>query len=349
MRRQVSARVVAGMQIAACVVLVIACGSGGDEPSTQNTAPAATAAASGSTAAAVPARTAEPAGDVAAVPVEQRGGERLEIGGNPDWLAAAGDALWVKTDSGALVRVDPDSLKTSAPVAVADALCQGIGAGDDAVWSCAGETGQVVRVDPASRKVAATVEAGKINAQGQIPIAFGHAWVLVDDGSKLVGIADDAVAKTIELGTVCTELTATATALWAACPTDGLALKIDPEAGEVVARVEGLPKALTIAAGEDVWVGFDGGLARIDEATGEVTAVVDAAPGPVGGIAVTDDAVWVRAEGRFLRRVDPATAEVVEDVTAPEQSGGSVIVAFGSIWATASDDDALYRVDAEAS
>lgn len=110
----------------------------------------------------------------------------------------------------------------------------------------------------------------------------------------------------------------------------------------------GLPGAAAIAAGEHVWVGFDGGLARLDEQTGEVTAVMDASPGSVGGIAVTADAVWVRAEWRFLRRVDPATATVVEDSTAPEQSGGSVVAAFGSIWATASDD-ALYRLDPQAS
>ncbi len=349
MRRQVCSRVVGWLQIAAVVVLGVACGSGGDAPDDTTDPAAATTAVSASTAVETPARKAEPAGDVTAVPVEQRGGERLEIGGNPDWLAASSGAIWVKADSGTLVRVDAESLKVSPPVAVADELCQGIGATDEVIWSCAGESGQVARVDPGSGEVAAPVEAGKINVEGQIPVAFGHAWMLVDDGSRLAGIADDAVARTIDLGTVCTELTASATALWAACPTDGVAVKIDPETGEVVARAEGLPRAATIAAGEHVWVGFDGGLARLDEQTGEVTAVVDASPGSGGGIAVTPGAVWVRAEGRFLRRVDPATATVIEDVTAPEQSGGSVVAAFGSIWATASDDDALYRLDPQAS
>jgi hypothetical protein len=251
----------------------------------------------------------------------------------------------VKTDGGDLVPIDPGTTKPGRPLRVADALCQGLGADDQALWTCAGETGQVSRVDPARDRVSATVDAAKINVQAHVPVAFGHAWFLTGDGSHLAGIADDAVAKSFDLGTVCTDLTATATAIWAACPTDGLAIRIDPASGAVTARTPGMPGAGTIAAGDQVWVGFRNGLAKIDDATGRVLGVADASPGDVGGIAVTPDAVWVRAEGRFLRHVDPETARVVEDVTAPEQSGGSVLVAFGSVWATASDDDTLYRLD----
>jgi streptogramin lyase len=191
----------------------------------------------------------------------------------------------------------------------------------------------------------ATLAARKIAAQGDIPVAFGHAWVLTGDGSTLVGIADDAVATTIDLGTVCTQVAASDAAIWAACPTEGVALKVDPVAGEVVARVPGLPNALAVAAGAQVWVGFDGGLARIDEERGEVTGTADAVGDSRSGIAVTPDAVWVHNPGLFLRRIDPATAAVVEDVVTPEEDGGSVLVAFGSVWATASDQNVLYRLD----
>jgi hypothetical protein len=322
--------------VATIVVVAIAAGCGSDTGSEAGSVTASTAAPA--------ALRAEPAGDVSSVSVADRGGKRLDIGGNPDYVAATADALWVKTDGGDLVPIDPRTTKPGKPLHVADALCQGLGADDQTLWTCAGETGQVSRVDATKRKVAATVEAAKINVQAHVPIAFGHAWLLVDDGSKLVGVMEDAVAKTIELGTVCTDLAATATAIWAACPTDGLAIRIDPTSGEITARAPGLPGAGTIAAGDQVWVGFANGLAKIDDATGQVLGVADASPGDVGGIAGTRDAIWVRAKGRFLRRVDPATARVVEDVTAPEQSGGSVLVAFGSVWATASDDDTLYRL-----
>jgi hypothetical protein len=132
--------------------------------------------------------------------------------------------------------------------------------------------------------------------------------------------------------------------VWAACPLDGLALAVDPDSAEITTRVPGLEGAGKIAVADDVWVGFDGGLARVDEASGRVTGVADAPSGFSGGIAATPDDVWVRTGGRLLRRVDAQTMEVVEDLEAPEVSGGSALVAYDSVWATAYDDAVVYRV-----
>lgn len=280
-------------------------------------------------------------------PISQYVIRRFKVAGGPDYLAAAAGALWVKTDLGWLLRVDPAANKIAAripirPTSIKEDICQGLGADDEAIWACVPEVG-VARVDPRTNKIAATVKADKLGVQGEIPVAFGHAWVLTGDGSTLAGIADDEVARTISLGLRCTQLAASKTAIWAACPSDGVAVRVDPVAGKVTARVGGLADARRIATGDDVWVGFSGGVARIDAATARVTAVADA-EGFDAGIAVAPDAVWVRAQGDFLRQVRPSDGEVLADITAPEQSGGSVIVAFGSVWASAFDDDVLYRL-----
>ena len=68
------------------------------------------------------------------------------------------------------------------------------------------------------------------------------------------------------------------------------------------------------------------------------------APGTQGDIAAMPEAVWVRAEGRFLRRIDPETLDVVEELSAPEASGGAVLEAYGSLWATAYNDNVMYRL-----
>jgi hypothetical protein len=44
--------------------------------------------------------------------------------------------------------------------------------------------------------------------------------------STLVGIAEDAVVTEIDLSTRCTELTASETAIWGACPIDGVAVTL---------------------------------------------------------------------------------------------------------------------------
>jgi hypothetical protein len=254
--------------------------------------------------------------------------------------------VWVRKDLGAVVRIDPARTTELKSIQVADELCQGLGADDRAVWTCT-DAG-LARIDPATDKVAAEVKVDKQKDQGQIPVAFGHAWVLTGDGSKLAGVADDKVEVTVDLGTRCTELAASAAAIWAACPFEGQAVRVDPGTAAVTGRVQGLKDARTIAAAGTVWVGFAGGLARIDDASAKVTAVADAAPGYDGGITATDRDVWVRADGRFLRRVDATTVTVVEELTAPESSGGSVMVAAGSVWATAFDDEVLYRLKMDA-
>ena len=318
----------------ACATLMVACGSVGDDER-DNATPPAVAPASSSAAA-----------DVQIVPIEDRLVARLDISGGPDYLATTDDAIWIKTDSGMVIPVDPETGKPGKGIEVSDVLCQGLGSADDGLWTCSGETGDIVRIDAVSGKVSPPVAAGKINVQGQIPVAFDHAWVLVDDGSQLAKIAGNAVETTTDLGTVCTQLAASATGIWAACPDGGLAVKVDPATGEVAGRVADLPGADAIAAGEQVWVGFEGGVARIDDATVATTAVAQTGvPGYGAGLTVASDAVWLRTEGRFLRRIDPATAAVIEEIQAPEKSSGSVLVAFGSIWATAYDDEVLYRLD----
>lgn len=229
-------------------------------------------------AAASPVETELPAArpvDVEATPIEPRVEARVELPGGPDYLAAAAGSIWVRKDDGVVERIDPADSTEIATITTSEDLCQGLGADDAAVWSCT-DGGGVVRIDPATNEVAATVEVSKYNDQGHIPVAFGRAWVLVDDGSRPVGIAVDV---DIDLGSNCIQLVASDTALWVVCLTDGLVLAVDPDSGEITTRVPGLEGARNIAVADDVWVGFDGGLARIDAASGRVTGVADVPSG----------------------------------------------------------------------
>lgn len=191
------------------------------------------------------------------------------------------------------------------------------------------------------------MELNKFNDQGHVPVAFGRAWVLVDDGSRLVGIADDAVDIEIDLGIRCIQLAASDTAIWAACLADGLAVAVDPDSGELTTRVPGLEGARNISVSDDVWVGFDGGARAGRRGLRARHRRRRCAVGFSGTIAATAQDVWVRTGGRFLRRVDADTMEVVEDLEAPEASGGFVLVAYDSVWATAYDDAVLYRIAPE--
>lgn len=280
------------------------------------------------------------------MPLEERNEAVVDLVGGPDWLAVTPEAVWVKRDSGHVDGIDPSTNTIAATGTVSADLCQGLGASADGVWSCSGT--DLVRVDPATGAVAATVPVRKVYDQGQLAVGHGHVWVLTGDGSTLVGVgtATDAVEVEVPLGVRCVEATVTTTHVWIACPFDGLVLRVDPTTAEVDGQVGGVPGARAIAAADDVWVGYDGGLAQIDTERVEVTAAVEVRPGRTGSVAATADAVWVRAADPFLRRVDPETLALAEEITSTETSGGAVIVAFGSLWATAYEGRSLYRISA---
>ncbi len=322
------------------MAVAVAASCGGDDGTEESSSSTTGSPVTSAPATSLPAP--DPA-DPAVVPVNDRTEVRFDLPGGPDPIAVAAGALWVKRDDGFVVRIDPETDQVVAEIEVAEGLCQGLGAGEEAVWAC--DERDLARIDPVTNEVAATVPVDKIGEQVHIPVAFDHAWVLTGDGRVLVGVADDEVDVEIDLGLRCSQLTAAPpVGLWASCLTEDAAVLIDLEAEAVTVRVDGLTDTRAIAASEDVvWVSYDLGVAQLDVATGEVLGVADAPTGVGGGLAATADSLWARSGG-FLRLVDPGTLEVVEEIVAPEESGGSVLVAFGSVWATAYDDAVLYRL-----
>lgn len=277
---------------------------------------------------------------------------RIRIGDpsrGPDWMVAGFGSLWVKRDDGLVVRVDPGTGRVVAEVGKQGPLghvCQGIGVSEGAIWSCP-PSDAIQRIDPESNSVAATIDIEKLPEQGRIVSAGDRVWVLTDSGSKLFGIdpGTDRVTEKLELDARCFELVAKGDTLFAMCPLENRLLRVDAEAVEVVDELA-LPGASNASIGEDLWVGFQGGVAQIDPRELEVLAVYDVDPLFGGSIFATDDAVWVRhAGGPFLTRIDPRAQRVAEVITAPGlPSGGDVVQIGKSVWATAYDDATLVEL-----
>jgi streptogramin lyase len=266
----------------------------------------------------------------------------IAVTGGPDWMVADDVALWAKTDSGDVVRIDPATNAIAATIPVGSSSCQGLGAGFGAIWACV--DGDIVRIDVATNTVVATIAAGKFNVQGRLVTGFDRVWVLVDGGETLAGIdpATNAIATRISLDAVGFDLAIDEDSLWVAAANDAAVLRVDPVAGEVVARIGDVPGARSLSVAEAVWVVGAVGTTRIDRATNEVTHRV---PVRRGGILATPEAVWVRSEGdAYLRKLDPATGEVLDSLRPPGGPDiGDVVVAFGSVWASSSDVSHIYR------
>lgn len=281
------------------------------------------------------------------VTVSERVEQEFELPG-ADWLVASAGWVWVKRADGHLDRVDPLAGEVTASIELhgEGQECSGLGAWEHSLWVCAGG-GDVALVDPWSATVIAVVEADKTFEQGHIPVAFEHAWVLTGDGSTLAGINMWTQQVSVEhaLPTVCTDLAASAEALWAACPYEGVVLRIDPQTGQETGRVEDLAGTRTLVADDSIYAGYAGGTARIDIAEAELTGAIDIGPGAsAGSLHASGGSVWIRTEGTFLRLFDGRAMDFIEEIAAPQTSGGSVLLAYGSLWATAYGDDILYRL-----
>jgi streptogramin lyase len=127
-----------------------------------------------------------------------------------------------------------------------------------------------------------------------------------------------------------------------------LVFKPLPHADQTI-RVGDAP--YNVAAGfGSVWVAISGGLARLDPASGDVTARISLGGRP-WGVATGEGAVWVGNESDgTVTRVDPSTNKVAWQVTLTEGSFGNaspvgVAAGDGSVWVADNASDKAWRLD----
>ena len=278
----------------------------------------------------------------------------------PDELVFVQGFIWVKTDDGHVVQVDPATNSVVGDIKVditSDRYhyCQGLGTDGENIWACSasGEeddrTIDVVRIDPNTKSVIKTVKVGKIFDQFKMPFLSNKIWVLTGNYDKLVGIdtTTNQPSPAIDLGARCFQVEAVGKSLLVTCKLDSLVLRIDPEKMEVAERLT-FTGPRTIAATENgVWLSQDNAVVRLD-AESLNPVVIFSGLFASDDIFATKEAVWVRLNLGFLYRIDLVSNQLIEQIkTDHPVSIGSILVTSDSIWTTASDDDMLIRLSLE--
>jgi outer membrane protein assembly factor BamB len=160
-----------------------------------------------------------------------------------DGMTAVGGALWVKTDPGHVVRINPNSNKVTDTIhvdhrSVRSPYCQGIGTDKASVWSCTTRPDgtDLAQIDPATRRVMQVVSTDKVFDQLRIPASPRGVWVLSHDGSQ-VTVVDPASghATSYSIGCRCQQLDARGNLLVATSSVDGKVVAIDATSGRVLA------------------------------------------------------------------------------------------------------------------
>lgn len=275
----------------------------------------------------------------------------------PDELVFVQGFIWVKTDDGHVIQVDPATNSVVGNIKVDTTsdpyhYCQGLSTDGENIWACSASgdennrTIDIVRIDPSAKSVVETVKVGKIFDQFRMPFLLNKIWVLSGNGDKLVGIdlTTNQPGPAIDLGARCFQVEAVGKSLLATCRLDNLVLRIDPEKMEVTDRLTFSSPLNIVATENGIWLSQDNAVVRLDTESLNPVATFTNLFGEKD-IFATKEAVWVRLNAGFLYKIDPTTNQLVEQIkTEQSLSMGGILITSDSIWTTASDDDILIRL-----
>jgi len=252
---------------------------------------------------------------------------KVALGSGDDEIEGIGvdrAGVWVADfDTDAVYRIDPQTLKVVATIAVG-AAAERLVATDTAVWVGDHHGGAISRIDPATGTVVATVEGGLPGPDGPqaISLGFGSVWVGIPNTSSVIRI--DPVTNAVQATIVepaatmpCGGLANTADAVWvSSCGETTVIARIDPRSNTVVATIDlGGHAGDAFVVDGDVWFPVEdhmgptgpvpGTLVRIDPATDRVDRALGiAAHFGAGSAVVVGDSLWVvdlSGDGRILR------------------------------------------------
>ena len=308
----------------------------------------------------------------------------LTIDPGPPLIAATSDDLWVADEGdGGASRYDPSTGELDLSLDATASRPTAVGATDDGLfWLVTGSELVAVDKDADEEQVVDSFGFGQTEAMDAVSgtncagrALGGHVWLL-DTGAtrgsptldcftaaSVDGPGQDAQTS-INLGGTggtdagLTDLAATESDLWVTTTNldgsgDGGVLRVDPEAGEVVASIvlEIAPgstltfKPVAVDAGEaGVWaVEPQSGLIEINASDNSVgrTVELSMAPFEPADVAVAGETVWVTVESG-VAKVDARSAEVVDTVEL-DGTPSQIIATEDDVWVVI--DDTVQHID----
>ena len=333
----------AGRVVALMALVVVACGG----PSPSGPSPDAVVAPAPSQGTASASTVASPD---APPDIEAAGATRIDLTGEPDWVAVAGGSAWVAVRGG-VRRIDGATGEPDGLVPVPGVICLAMDVGFDSLWAGSCDRHLLARIDPVAGSLDTPfigLPVPALREEGSVGVGEGGVWLVSTDHELLFldpitnrvdgrwPLPEGAAAVRAGLGSV-----------WVTVSAAGELLRIDPADPRSVRSIEVGDGPRFLAIGEDaVWVmnQADGSVSRVD-AGGSVVATVTVSEEPIqgGDIAVGGGIVWVRIEQDLVVGIDAVTNEVVHRYGPPSGSG-SVATDGNVLWVTAHDTSSLWRL-----
>lgn len=273
---------------------------------------------------------------------------------NGDGMAVVAGFLWVKTDDGRVVQIDPATNRVRREIKVdttsdPSEYCQGIGSDGASVFACATTDNgtDVVMIQPATGRRVRRIKTDKTFDQLALPASPRGVWVLTGDGSR-VGVIDPPTGRfmTYRLGVRCQQLAARGDRVVATSQLNNAVVVLDASSGAVVGRRHvPSPRMTAIADDGSIWVDSSNGLTRLRPDLSIDTIYPEVVATAGGDVQAEGGAVWVRSEDGTVTKIDATTGRQLEHINADDSlTAGSLLVGFDSIWMTSGDDGTVVRL-----
>ena len=192
--------------------------------------------------------------------------------------------------------------------------------------------------------ICATLVAQNLSTAGRLP----------KPGVKEVQVPVSSLrpAATIKAGRTADWVLVTENAVWVATTKPDAVQRIDPATNKIVASIKISGEACSgLASGfGSIWAPICGkkpALVRIDAAKNTIKVTLPISPaGPEGGIAASDDSVWLITDPNgTLNRVNPSTNSVRQKTSIPPGSYNPIF-SDGIVWITGVEKNVLTAVEA---
>jgi virginiamycin B lyase len=267
-----------------------------------------------------------------------------------DWVALAGDAVWVGTTGpNAVQRIDPRTNTRVATVPLPGNPCAGLAVGFGSLWVplCA-EPSALARVDLATHAVTLLPGLGPAAKEGGITASPDSVWLVLDAHGTLARIDPTTgnVRQRIRLPAGSYNPLYSGGIVWVTRAEGAELTAVDAESGRVLGTTPTGPgpRFLTAGAGS-VWTlnQGDGTLTRVDARTRRVLQTIAlGTPGHGGDIGFGAGTIFTTLAGVPLTATDVAANEVRRRWRGP--GGDSLAVAADAVWLTDFDAGTISRI-----
>ncbi len=257
----------------------------------------------------------------------------ITTGQHPCGVVSAFGSIWVASDGGSLVRIDPRTNRVRKRVRVGAGACF-VAADARALW-IANYKGGLVRVTPRGRVRKIAVGA----TPDSVLVAYGRVWVTAWGAGKLAVVDRRKlkVVRRIDVGPHPTGLAARNGAVWVGFGREATAIaRVDPRTFRTDRVDVGVrePRGFVVGT-KGLWIQANtGDLVHFDPVTRRVLAHLEVGRTLAQGAVARDGTIWVPdKEQNLIFRIDPAKQRVIDSFA----SGPGAYVtlrAYGSMWVT---------------